>query len=79
MKVTAGLLALFMFCFYVLLCVGCVGLSVYGVYLAFCASVILGLIMLVVCPSFTIVGAVMFFFKVNIPVLIMHWLNAHGQ
>lgn len=74
MKVFAGLgvvggvlgicLMLFMF-----------GMSIYGLYLAFSASIILGIIAFFVEPSPLIFGLIMFFFDKNIPELIVEWLT----
>lgn len=45
--------------------------TVYGLYLAFSASIVLGLIVLIAEPSPAIIGLVMMFFDKNIPELIM--------
>jgi len=48
---------------------------VYGLYLAFSASIILGIIVFLVEPSPLIIGLVMFFMHKNIAQMIMDFLN----
>ena len=64
---------------WILFCVaiagGSITLSLYGLYLAFSASVVLGLLALFIEPSPFIFGAVMFFMDKNIPEMLMEWLN----
>lgn len=55
-----------------------IGISVYGIYLAFCASVILGLISLFIQPAPLVFGLGKFFFGLNLPVMLMTWIHAHG-
>lgn len=64
-----GILAVFALSFFM------IAMAVYGVYLAFCASVVLGIIVLFVQPSPTIIGLVMFFFNKNIAQMIVDFLN----
>lgn len=54
-----------------------VGFSIYGVYLAFCASVILGIITLFVPPAAFAFGAIQLFFHTNLPNMILEWLSSH--
>ena len=51
------------------------GMSVYGLYLAFSASIILGIIAFFVEPSPLIFGLVMFFFDKNLPLEIIEFLT----
>jgi hypothetical protein len=67
------LLWLFYFC---LAALG-IGLGFYGVYLAFCASVILGVVTLFFPPASLSFGVIQFFFNVNLPAMIVQWLTAH--
>lgn len=69
MKVIVGLLYL---AFVLLLLAS----TVYGLYLAFSASIILGIIVFICEPSPAVIGLVMFFFDKNIPELLMQWLNS---
>lgn len=64
-------LLLFTLCFF-----GAIGLTFYGLYLAFSASIVLGIIALIVEPSPFIFGLVMFAFDKNIPQAIMTWINS---
>lgn len=52
------------------------GLTIYGIYLAFSASIILGIVCLFLEPSPLIFGIAMFFFDKNLPELLMQWLNS---
>lgn len=52
-----------------------IALSVYGLVLAFKASIALGIIALIVEPSPLIFGAVMFFGDVNLPVKIIEYFS----
>jgi hypothetical protein len=54
------------------------GLSIYGIYLAFSASIILGIIALFLQPAPFIFGLVMFFGSMNLPMQIMSWYHAHS-
>ena len=49
--------------------------TVYGLYLAFSASIILGIIVLLVEPSPLIIGLVMFFFHKNLAQMLLDFLN----
>jgi len=49
--------------------------TIYGLYLAFSASIILGLIVLIVEPSPAIIGLVMLFFDKNLAQMIVDFLN----
>jgi uncharacterized membrane protein YvlD (DUF360 family) len=53
------------------------GLSIYGIYLAFCASVILGIVTLFVSPAGLTFGAVQVFLHTNLPVMIVQWISNH--
>ena len=61
------IMALLFFCFIV-------GISIYGLYLAFNASIILGIIALVVEPSPFVFG-ICGLFGTNIPMIIQQWIN----
>lgn len=50
------------------------GLSIYGLYLAFSASILLGIIALVIEPSPLVFGVAMLFGK-NVPEIIQNWAN----
>jgi hypothetical protein len=64
---------------YVLLCFGFVGLmlysAVYGLYLAFSASVLLGIIVLFAQPGPCLIGLVMIFFHKDIAQAIVDFLT----
>jgi hypothetical protein len=60
---------------YIALCFGIIGATFYGLYLAFSASIILGIIALVVQPSPLIIGLVMIFFHKNLAQIVLHLLN----
>lgn len=51
-----------------------VGLSIYGLYLAFSASILLGIVALIIEPSPLVFGIAMLFGK-NIPEIIQTWIN----
>ena len=51
-----------------------IGTSIYGLYLAFSASIILGIIALVIEPSPFVFGVCMIFGK-NVPEAIQNWAN----
>jgi len=53
-----------------------IGLSLYGLYLAFSASIILGILAFVVEPSPLVFGIAMFFFDKDLPQLIMNFLTS---
>ncbi len=52
-----------------------IGLTLYGLWLAFSASIILGIIVLFVEPSPFIIGAVMFFWDKNLAQMLIDFLN----
>jgi len=52
--------------------------SIYGLILAFKASVVLGILALFVEPSPAVFGLAMIFAKTNLPQLIVAWAHAHG-
>lgn len=60
---------------YIGIVVGLFALSVYGIYLAFCASIILGVIVLFTPPSGAVVGAVMFFFGKDLAFMLVEFLT----
>lgn len=62
---------LLLIAFWVLLLVS----TVYGLYLAFSASIILGIIVFIVEPSPLIIGLVMIFFDKNLAQMIVEFLN----
>lgn len=51
------------------------GMSIYGLYLAFSASIILGIVAFFVEPSPLVFGLVMFFFDKNLPLEIIEYLT----
>ena len=74
----AAIPTIFLMLFYMAWGLGIFGLSIYGVVLAFSASVVLGILSIFVQPAPLIFGAGKFLFGVNLPVMIMAWLHAHG-
>jgi hypothetical protein len=46
-------------------------MAIYGVYLAFSASILLGIICLFLSPAYSVFGFLMFFFGINLPALIV--------
>jgi hypothetical protein len=64
---------------YVLICFGMLGLtffgSIYGLYLAFSASVLLGVLCIFIQPSPLVIGLVMLFFHKNVAQMIMDALS----
>jgi hypothetical protein len=50
-------------------------LTVYGLYLAFSASIVLGIIAFIVEPSPLIIGLVMFFFHKNLAQMLLDLLS----
>lgn len=70
-----GLLGLIVVLGALVLAFGAIGLSIYGLVLAFQASVILGLLALFIEPFPLVFGVAMFFFSTNIPQLIMEMVN----
>ena len=53
----------------------CLCMAIYGLYLAFSASILLGIVALIVEPSPLVIGLVMFFFHKNLAQVIMDYLN----
>lgn len=51
------------------------GMTIYGLYLAFSASIILGIIVFIVEPSPLIIGLVMFFFQKDLAQMLVDFLN----
>lgn len=74
---TAGALAALWALLGLTLVFASLGLSIYGIVLAFSASVILGVISIFIQPMPLVFGAAQFFFHVNLPVLIMTWISSH--
>lgn len=66
-----------LFLFMVALGIASLGLTIYGAYLAFTASILLGIVALFVEPAPLVFGAAMLFWKVNLPVMIVAWLAHH--
>lgn len=66
-----GIIALFMLAFWFF----CLGMTFYGLYLAFSASIILGILAFIIEPSPFIFGVVMFFFDKDLPQMLIEWLN----
>lgn len=60
---------------YVGVVVGLIAASIYGLYLAFSASILLGIIALFVEPSPLIIGLVMLFFHKNLAQMLMDFLT----
>lgn len=52
-----------------------VGISIYGLYLAFSASIALGIIALIVEPSPFIIGLLMIFVDYNLPQAIIDYVK----
>jgi hypothetical protein len=52
------------------------GMSIYGLYLAFSASIVLGILAFLIQPSPLVFGVVMFFFDKNLPQMIVDFLNS---
>mgnify|MGYP003341961316 CR=1 FL=1 len=72
---TVGILGL-LYVFAVLaISIGSLGLTLYGIVLAFSASVVLGILVLFVQPAPLIIGAVMFFFDKDIAQMIVNFLT----
>ena len=53
-----------------------VAISIYGLYLAFSASILLGLLALLVEPSPLIFGLIMLFTGTNLPEKIVQWFSS---
>lgn len=68
----AGMGALGIVCYFLF---GAIGLFLYGIYLAFSASILLGVVVLFVEPSPFVIGAVMFFFHKDLAQALMDFLN----
>jgi hypothetical protein len=74
MRLLEGIgVGLMMFYLAVILCA--IGFSIYGIYIAFCASIIMGIICFFTPPSGLIVGLVYFVWGKDIPQLIVNWLS----
>ena len=69
---------LFIVLFTIAFTLAVLGFTVYGLYLAFSASILLGILTLIVEPSPLVFGIAMAFWKINLPVMLMAWINAHG-
>lgn len=54
---------------------GLIASTIYGLYLAFSASIILGIIVLIVEPSPLVIGLVMLFFHKNLAQMLLDFLN----
>lgn len=61
---------------YVILLVIGLGLTIHGLYLAFSASIVIGIIAIVVEPSPLIISLVYIAFGKNIPQMILQWLSS---
>lgn len=61
--------------FAVFLWAGLLAATFYGLYLAFSASMILGIIVLLIEPSPLIIGLVMWFFDKNLAQILVDFLN----
>lgn len=55
--------------------VGLLASTVYGLYLAFSASILLGIVVLMVEPSPLIIGLVMLFFHKNLAQMLLDFFN----
>lgn len=60
---------------FIMVCFVPVVASVYGLVLAFKASLVLGLLSFLIEPSFVVYGLVMLFGGVNLPERIVAWFN----
>lgn len=54
---------------------GLVGAALYGLYLAFSASILLGILVLFIQPSPLIIGLVMLFFHKNLAQILIDFLS----
>lgn len=61
--------------FAVFLWVGILGATIYGLYLAFSASLLVGILALIIEPSPLIIGLVMLFFDKNLAQMLVDFLN----
>lgn len=52
-----------------------VAMALYGLWLAFSASIILGILVLIVEPSPVVIGLVMFFWDKNLAQMLVDFLN----
>lgn len=77
MKGTAAILMIlwWIFCMGIALC--STALTIYGIYLSFCASVILGVLVLFFPPASLAFGVIQYFFHTNLPNMILEWLSSH--
>jgi uncharacterized membrane protein YvlD (DUF360 family) len=73
--VRKGKLEIFTALLLIVFCIFMISMTVYGLYLAFSASVLLGIVALVVEPSPFVFGVAMFFWDKNIPEQIVNWLG----
>jgi hypothetical protein len=55
--------------------IGSIGLSIYGLVLAFQASTVLGVLVFIVEPSPLIIGLVAFFGRHDVAYQLAHWLG----
>jgi hypothetical protein len=60
---------------YIGIALGMLGLTIYGIYLAFCASIILGIIVFFTPPSGLIIGACQFLFGKDLAFIIVEFLT----
>jgi hypothetical protein len=60
-------LGIFGFCLWACVLIGGICLSIYGLILSFSASIVLGIIALIIEPAPLVVGLVKFAFNYNIP------------
>jgi uncharacterized membrane protein YvlD (DUF360 family) len=65
----------YLFCLAIALC--SFGFSIYGIYIAFCASVILGIATIFIAPAAVTFGVVQVFFHTNLPQMILDWFSNH--
>ena len=56
-------------------CLGLIGAAIYGLYLAFSASILLGILVLFVQPSPLIIGLVALFFHKNLAQMLIDFLT----
>lgn len=59
---------------YIILVIGIISCGLFGLWTAFTASIILGIVSFFVPPSFVVYGLCAFFGK-NVPQMIVDWLN----
>jgi hypothetical protein len=63
--------------FILIICIwfGLIASTLYGLYLAFSASILLGIVVLIVEPSPLVIGLVMLFFHKNLAQMLLDFLN----